>query len=233
MTTVKHKKKTLARPIAGTVKTLSAGRVKGFDANVRVTAADAKAFYKAGYQFAVRYVRRAPVHDFDLTRAEAQDILAAGLGLMLVQHVAPDNWNPTGALGTTYGKTAAAEAKGIGIPSGVTLWCDLEIVNKAAKAEDVIAYCNNWHAAVAAAGYTPGLYVGYQPGLDAQQLYTGLRFVHYWGAYNADLVPARRGFQMKQYAMKSADRVASIAYEFDVNYIVPDTLGGAPLVLMP
>src|SRR5437879_11294103 len=62
-------------------------------------------------------------------------------------------------------------------------------------AAQVIDYCNRWHAAVAGAGYVPGLYVGFHCGLDATQLYRALRFSHYWCAYNlnADEMPIVRG----------------------------------------
>ena len=63
--------------------------LKGFDANSVVSRNDAEAFYAVGYRFAVRYVRRSQKHEYDLTAREARDILAAGLGLMVVQHVAP------------------------------------------------------------------------------------------------------------------------------------------------
>ena len=55
--------------------------------------AEARALLAAGYRFVVRYVRRTARHRYDITAEEADVILSAGLGLMLVQHVAPDGMN--------------------------------------------------------------------------------------------------------------------------------------------
>ena len=58
----------------------------------------------------VRYVRRKDQHAYDLTHAEAAGLLDAGIGLMIVQHVAPEGWTPTIKDGASYGSTAAAES---------------------------------------------------------------------------------------------------------------------------
>lgn len=217
-----------------TLGTLPDG-TKGFDANVRITAPIARLFHDAGYRFAVRYVRRATAHSFDLTAHERLDLLHAGLGLMVVQHVAPPGWKPDGALGASYGAIAAQETRGTGVPEGVTLWCDLEGVSPHAAALDVIAFCNQWYSAVHAAGYEPGLYVGDSPGLNAEQLYRRLRFKRYWAAYNLnkDNYPAVRGVQMRQRAVRVADRVNGCSFEFDVDVIRADALGGTPVLALP
>jgi hypothetical protein len=214
--------------------TLPSG-TKGFDANTHLSAAVAALFVDAGYRFAVRYVRRDTPHSYDLSAGELIDLLRAGLGIMVVQHVAPPGWHPTGPLGHAYGAIAAAEARSVGVPRGVTVWCDLEGVGPGVPAAEVILYCNLWHEAVLAAGYAPGLYVGDSCGLSAEQLYRRLRFTRYWGAYNlnADQVPAVRGLQMQQRASGVPDRVAGVPFEFDVNVIAPDALGGSPVLLLP
>ena len=61
----------------------------------------------------------------DLSEAEANVILSAGLALMPVQHVAPQNWSPSQALGIRNGKNAAKHARQIGFPEGVNVWLDL------------------------------------------------------------------------------------------------------------
>lgn len=216
--------------IAGQVVAASAG-LRGFDANSVITPADAKRFFDAGYRFAVRYVRRSTPHNFDLSTQEANAILSSGLGLMVVQHVAPDGWTPTRRDGQLYGAVAAGEAKRIGIPAGVMLWCDLEGVSTSASSDQVIDFCNQWHSQVLAAGFVPGLYVGWHPGLDARQLYFSLQFCHYWGAYNVDVVPAARGFQMKQSVMRECDAVQGVGFGCDVNTVMVDALGGLPTLL--
>lgn len=207
---------------------------RGFDANGRITRAVAERFRDAGFTFAVRYVRRATGHAYDLTAGEMADLLAAGLGVMVVQHVAAPGWVPSAALGRAYGAIAAEEARRIGVPIGVTVWCDLEGVARGVPAEEVIGFCNAWHAAVTAALYEPGLYVGDACGLSADQLYRRLRFERYWSAYNLnrDQVPAIRGVQMRQSVASEAERVG-VPFEFDVNTIRADRLGGTPVLLLP
>jgi hypothetical protein len=209
--------------------------VRGFDADTTITPSVARAFRAHGYRFAVRYVRREPFHASDLTASEATGLLDAGLGIMPVQHVEPGVWHPSAEKGSTYGSTAAAEAERIGIPPGVIVWCDLESVDAGTPADAVIEYCNEWHIAVAKGGFVPGLYVGYDPGLNSTQLYRSLRFTPFWGAYNlnSDQVPAVRGFQMQQAVRRSADVVSGVTLDFDVDTVRADNLGGRPTLLGP
>jgi len=208
--------------------------VRGFDANLIIPPNAAAAFIQRGYRFCVRYVRRQTVHDFDLTPDEADGLIGAGLGLMAVQHVESETaWTPTAAKGAANGDVAATEAQQIGIPPGGMVWCDLEGVTVGTPAAQVIDYCNRWHAAVAGAGYVPGLYVGFHCGLDATQLYRALRFSHYWGAYNlnADEMPIVRGLQMKQSLCKPPDAVPGHTFEFQVDTVRADALGGHPTLV--
>jgi hypothetical protein len=220
--------------LSGTVQPAPPG-VKGFDADTPLSATAARAFRDAGYQFCVRYVGRTAMGDHDLTGAEARTLLDAGLALMVVQHVLDPNWSPTAALGAEYGRNAAAFTRQLGFPTGVNVWCDLEGVVSGANASDVIGYCNAWYDAVAAAGYVPGLYVGYAPGLTAEEIYGALRFQHYWGAYNldSDQVPATRGLQLKQHR-STGGTVAGITTEwYDDDETMTDALGGQVLWLHP
>jgi hypothetical protein len=219
-------------PLHGQVVAAPDG-VRGFDVNQRLSAPTAAAFYAYGYRFCARYIRRKSRHDYDLTAAEAQELLAAGLGLMVVQHVAPEGWTPTADVGREYGSVAAAESRKVGVPDGVTIWCDLEGVARGTPARQIIDFCNRWHAEVEAAGYDPGLYVGDAAGLTPSQLYASLRFTHYWGAYNLsiDQVPAVRGLQMKQSARKARDKVPGFNFAFQVDLVGADALGGRPTLL--
>ena len=209
--------------------------LKGFDVNGPVSAAAAASAVAAGYRFCVRYVRRQQAHSYDLSSGEAKRLLAAGLGLMVVQHVAPGEWTPTATKGTRYGKVAADEATRLGLPSGVAVWCDLESVARATPKRQVIDYCNRWHAAVAGRGFIPGLYVGYAAGLGAKDLYWSLRFTHYWGAYNldADAEPLVRGLQMKQRVRTPADAIPGLGLAFQTDEVRTDALGGRPTLLAP
>lgn len=209
---------------------------RGFDANQRITPAQAKDAVAKNYRFAVRYVRRGTANNHDLIAGEVATCLQAGLAIGVVQHVARDGWIPGAALGASYGAIAAEEARAIGIPRGVTVWCDLEGVRNGVPAADVIAFCNNWHQKVTEAGYHPGLYVGYGAGLTAQQLYRNLRFNAYWGAYNLnrDQVPAVRGVQMRQLVATLEDLIVGLTNQtMDVDVVEADALGGSPAFLLP
>ena len=78
-------------PLSGRVVAAPSG-THGFDANSvlnRRICEDARA---RGFDFCIRYVSRQDVQPVgDLTEREANIILDAGLALMPVQHVAPEN----------------------------------------------------------------------------------------------------------------------------------------------
>jgi len=208
--------------------------VRGFDTAERVNPSAAAAFRRGGYRFCVRYVRRDKPHASALSATEARSLLNVGIGLMLVQYVESDtSWTPSGTKGTTNGSVAAAEAANLGVPWGVTVWCDLEGVAPGTPAQSVIDYCNRWHVAVTSAGYVAGLYVRYRCGLTPTQLYRALRFTHYWSAYNlnADQYPAVRGVQMSQLRAGKGDFVAGQSNDFQVDKISADKLGGRPTLL--
>ncbi|HEU4557672.1 MAG TPA: glycoside hydrolase domain-containing protein [Longimicrobium sp.] len=221
-----------ASTLAGTVQA-AAHDAKGFDANATITPSIAQAFVQAGYQFCIRYVGLVSMHSYDLTAGEAATILQSGLALMVVQHVEYEGWAPSGDLGTEYGAKAAMLTQQIGIPAGVNVWLDLEGVAEGTPAQNVTDYCNNWFAQVQAAGYVPGLYVGYGAGLGPQGLYD-LPFQHYWSAYNlnADQYPAVRGVQMRQ--KTGTGTIGGLTTEdYDDDFTQTDALGGNAIWLAP
>ena len=216
--------------LSGSAQAAPAG-VKGFDANVVITSGQADAFWNAGFRFALRYVGRTQMASHDLSAAEAGMLLSKGFGVMPVQHVLGGEWMATGDLGTEYGTNAAQFAQQIGFPPGVNVWLDLESVSTQASASDVSAYCHNWYAQVAGAGYVPGVYIGWQPGLTGQQLYN-LPFSHYWAAYNVDGVstPYPRGYQLVQ--SSGSGVVGSLDTDvYDVDTTDVDNEGGQVLWL--
>lgn len=173
---------------------------RGFDADTVITGELAGEFVSEGYQFCARYLSLGNGQQpGDLSTDEAAAILGNGLALVAVQHVNAYGWKPSAALGFTHGGNAAANAKSIGLASGMNIWCDLEGVATGISADDVIAYCVSWYDGVIASNfnYIPGLYVGPLAVLDGQQLYD-LPFQHYWkSASNVPEIPTR-GFQMVQ-----------------------------------
>ena len=203
------------------------GGLKGFDVNSILSSSQAQSFKNAGYSFCIRYLPRAAnLIQGNLTNGEAQVILNAGLALMAVQHVALPGWKPSTNLGTIYGNYAATYASQVvQLPQGLNIWCDLEGIAPETDAKDVIAYCQAWYYAVHIAGYVPGIYVGYDPILSADQLYDDLSFQHYWRAYNGPQV-ATRGFQLLQQTEKTLDGVT-----FDPDVTQDDNMGDSALWL--
>lgn len=183
--------------LVGLVQNAPTGSI-GFDTDTKLNLDLAKRFRQSGYQFCLRYLSLEAENSYDLDHDEAQAILDTGLALMPVQHVRYAGWSPDARLGTQTGNNAANNMLRIGFPSRINAWLDLEGINPDATPEDVIDYCNSWYDAVAQPGYVPGLYVGANSILDGQQLYSDLKFQHYW--HSLSIVPsvAVRGYQMIQ-----------------------------------
>jgi hypothetical protein len=198
----------------------------GFDVNQPLTAEHAAAFKAAGYDFCIRYLPRTfSLINGNLTKEEIEIILGAGLNLMAVQHVSLPGWQPNAALGTLYGKYAAQYATEIGLLTGINIWLDLEEVVSSSTVQNVIDYCKAWYTAVEAAGYVPGIYVGYGVILSPEQLHDELPFKHYWNAYNGPGV-ATRGCQLLQRTAQTLNGIT-----FDPNDCQTDKLGDLPIWL--
>ena len=108
-------------PLPGRVLAAPPG-VHGFDTNSVLNRRICEVAKARGFEFCIRYLSRQDVQPTgDLSEAEANVILSAGLALMPVQHVAPQNWSPSQALGIRNGKNAAKLARQIGFPEGVNV----------------------------------------------------------------------------------------------------------------
>ena len=206
----------------------------GFDVSHPINLQQAKAAFKAGFKFCIRYVPRRdlihdPVGDPDITFAEAEAILDAGLGLFLVQHVSLAGWLATGDKGKNFGTNAAIYAEHCGFPAGVNIFLDLEEVSATSTAAEIQAYCNEWFLALQSKGYEPGVYVGSKNGLNAEQLFSGTKFRHYWhAASEADPPkprPGDRGYQMFQPLNLTAAQRSKLT---GVNIIGKPSLGSNP-----
>jgi hypothetical protein len=199
----------------------------GFDCDTALTASTAQAFAQAGLRFAVRYLSRStPSAAGDLNLAEAQTIVAAGLGLMAVQHVAPAGWAPTATLGQSQGQAAVANARAAGLPPGMNLWLDLEGVASGTDASNVSDFCDAWYTEASAAGYPPGLYVGANCGLTGEQLYEMLSFAWYWQSGSQVPMVSTRGYCMVQ-TISSGLIIDGVAYDQDTAQA--DDLGNTPV----
>lgn len=216
---------TLPSILPGRVAKATAG-ARGFDCDVALTAADARAFAEAGFSFAGRYLSRTATPD--LTAAEARQILGAGLALIAIQHVAGKPWVPDSALGADYGVHAVRNARSAGLPNGINLWLDLENVAPHTSATAVSDYCNSWFTTVAAAGYVPGLYVGANCILNTSEI-EALPFRYFW--QSGSVVPPlpRRGYCIVQ--TRQPQKLGDVHYDLDT--IHTDLLGNTPLWLAP
>ena len=215
--------------LPGSVQPAPAGTV-GFDADTVLTALSAQNFAAAGFSFAIRYLSLGSFADAgDLGSGEAETILQAGLALMAVQHVPEFGWTPSLGLGGEFGRNAAIHADAIGFPPGVNLWLDLEGVRFGTPPSDVIEHCNAWFAAVAAAGYVPGLYVGANAILNGEQLYEDLNTDHYWQSGSDVPAVAVRGYCMVQ---SISDRYDLEGVPYDRDRIQADNRGNTPLWLI-
>ena len=200
-------------PLPGTVVAAPVG-VHGFDANSVLNRGICEVAKARGFEFCIRYVSRQDVQPTgDLSEAEANVILSAGLALMPVQHVAPQNWSPSQALGIRNGKNAAKHASQIGFPEGVNVWLDLEGAKASTPHEAMIAYCNAWFAEVEGAGFVPGVYVGARAILTGNELFWRLTTKHYWKSGSRFPDIPHRGYQLIQSIIRNdkIDVLQSIA----------------------
>lgn len=86
------------------------------------------------------------------------------------------------------------------------------------------AYCHHGYSRVAAAGYVPGVYIGWQRGLTGQQPYD-LPSSRCWAAYNVEGVsmPHPRGDQLVQ-SCGSGDvgSPGTDVYDVDTTHVVAE-----------
>src|ERR1700728_1845628 len=94
-------------------------RAIGIDTVAAITSPQATSLAKHGIAFVVRYLGGISV-------AEVGTILSAGLALMTVGYSRAPGWTPSAALGSSDGTAAVAHMAGLGLPEGLTVWCDLE-----------------------------------------------------------------------------------------------------------
>lgn len=199
---------------------------KFFDCDAPLSGSAIAAF-KSRFSGAARYLSRANGQGRrDLSLSEARLILAAGLAIVPVQHVAIAGWMPSAELGTVNGRAAALNAASVGCPAGVNVWLDLEGVSPHATADVVVAHCEAWFGEVRKAGYEPGLYVGTPCGLDAVDLYHRLSVKHYWHAGSSSApIPVVRGVQILQ---RIANQVLA-GIHYDSNTVQMDNKGDLPV----
>lgn len=204
--------------------------MKGFDCNVKLSYELAKKFKSQGYDFVMRYVGRLRKSTkIDIDRNEIANIHRAGMSVGIVQHCPPKpGILPSKSLGEEYGKNAAKFSREAGYKAGCIIYLDLEDVNIKYKnrQQEIIDFCNEWYKEVLAAGYTPGVYVGFNTFLSGQELYYKLKFRHYWRSMSRVPDVYKRGYEMKQ----SPQIIANGIY-IDPDEVTGDNLGNKPIFM--
>lgn len=196
----------------------------GFDCDTKLSLDAARAFVLADMSFVVRYVSRYAPELEDLSLDEVQNILDAGLALMIVQHAPEPGWSPSVAVARGWAEAAVENTLALNIPRGITIWNDHEGVSMSSTPAQISAHINAWSKVVLDAGFQPGLYVGFDSGLSADQLYYDLSLTRYWKSASNVPAPAKRGFCMQQMLVSGV--IANVAYDKDI--ISLDSLGGIP-----
>jgi len=201
----------------------------GIDTNTVLDERLCRAAKARGFSFCLRYVSRGEREQTgDLHEAEARIILNSGLALMPVQHVARPGWSPKKALGSIYGRNAAAHVREIGFPPGVNVWLDLEGVKSPSSHATVIEYCNAWIAEVEFAGFVPGVYIGARAILTGEEIFWRLRARHFWKSGSRVPEVPHRGYQLIQKIIRN-DKIDGV--EIDRNLTVNDNFGQSVLWL--
>lgn len=181
-------------------------------------------------RFLIRYISRAsPNHSGDLSSAERERMLNAGLAVGYVQHCPLSGWTPSAARGQAYGAAAVANLISVGASPGVCVWRDWEGVLNGSSVADCIADINSWNKEVVGGGYRPGIYIGFNEILSSSDLYWRLTCAHYWKG--ASVVPAIsvRGYQIIQSLAPSPVP----GYDWDRDVVLKDALGGSPIWDLP
>ncbi len=136
---------------------------KGFDFNGTITGAYAAcAVTNYGMSFVGRYVPLAGISAAgDLTSAEAVQITENGLAILVVQHchVKGTTFPNYTTQGTTDANAAISYLNGIGAPSGLFVYCDIENFD---NAPDAAAWATAWAQKINASGTYKAAYYGPQ-----------------------------------------------------------------------
>lgn len=203
------------------------GGALGCDTDTALTPGTPVALRAAGYRFVMRYVDNAryPRDPLRLTSQEAEEILASGLMLGIVQHARGGDGGYGTSTGGADGEAAAQAAAALGVPSGVTLWCDFE-PSTAPTSQRATDYLEAWYSAVSGAGFSAGLYVSTTCGLTSQQLYSDLSFSNYWRSGICQVPVDTRGYQIQQGPTTSVE-VDGGSLSIDPDLSVDDFLGGS------
>jgi len=154
----------------------------------------------------------------DALAQEIRLIQSRGYGLWLVQHVLNPGWIASAQLGADLGGAARDNALSVGYLPTCHLGLDLE--GTVSKGTPVLDFVEAWAGEVSRS-FPVVLYVGYDSGLTANDLYYGLDQVHlYWGA------PGPWDVAIRHFALRQGLTTTVGGFEVDPDRIEEDSLGG-------
>jgi hypothetical protein len=154
----------LSRPALSTV----------IDTSTKLTSSEAAALYQAGVRSVWRYVFFGPPRPGDLDAAELALLTAAGLTVMVVQHVRNPGWQsggePDGSADARWALANAGDAGYRSDPGGPELAICFDAEGIGNPGPNMVAHAASWCSCVASLGYQPVVYIGYDSGLRAADL---------------------------------------------------------------
>ena len=192
---------TAAATPAATLVTLAPG-LTGFDNIGADTSAQLSCLSDSGYTFDVIDALGA---GWD---SEYRSAAALGLSVVLFQGFYKPYWTDP-AQGTARGQLMVSNAQLVGYPRGAQVFLNLEDnltdgVTPTTR-PGIIQWVQNWAAAVKAAGYTPGVYVGNPQILTADDLTSALTTVSvFWRSASSSAPQSGRGYVLRQPSISAA-----------------------------
>jgi hypothetical protein len=196
----------------------TARRVKrraAFDASVYVNPDMAQRLYDAHYRTRFGYVHyRKTVKDEAsdpshwpemMSKQELREHVEIGMDVSLVQRIVPESIGGglDYASGRRFGDAAGWNARELGAPKDICVWCDVESFEHRSP-EQILSWCRGWYAGAVKHGIDPNGYFGQGLGnakdgyLTAEQLYRRLPFWKYWLAASVTPGVYKRGACVQQ-----------------------------------
>lgn len=163
------------------------------------------------------------------TRAALEAGLSEGLGYMPVSECRHAlGWVPSAALGAADGALARRQARELGLPPGVSTWCDLEGM-ALGTIVGTTSYSSAWVLSAEPDGDVPGGYVGAGVELLPQDLYL-LPFRGYWRS--CSIVPNVALVDYQIYQLYPPDLTElfgeALPFAVDLDVVQRDKRGRAP-----
>jgi hypothetical protein len=133
----------------------------GFGTNAHLTADISGKILQSEFAFVSRCLQtESTFPSAGLGSSELQIILAAGLTVIVFQHVASRREGPSAEAGVRDGADAVRAAKALFLPTGTQIWLNIDDFANTSHSGEISDYLFNWFDLVVQDGYVPGLQVG-------------------------------------------------------------------------